>query len=355
MEWATAIRDLLANNAGLPYSDLSAVENQLSSLGLYHFQLGISQFSYKDGSSKTLIGFSGLIESRKKHNLAIVGWLTPDFPRAPPDIYLLAKYDEVLEANHQWVRPCGKVDIPYLQQWKNHSILSILIVELVGAFGSWPPFIKRRNNKLTPSVSSTKIPEGITDEHLRNGLKNLISDFPELGVHLRSTPIPLIKGYIPITYHGKNYKVQIQIRLAGYPHRAPQVYILWDRTKSCIREDSQYVSSTTGLVHIPLLQNWSFRLGLEDYCTLVGLVWNMVGLFSLHPPVRSGICVPSNSGTTSYSNVPSNSGTASNSNEEKREEENTEGAGSDYERQQKDSENELKMFESSGWRGFFDG
>ncbi|KAF8520226.1 UEV-domain-containing protein [Hysterangium stoloniferum] len=105
-------------------------------------------YTYDDGRSQLMLCVHGLLPitfRRASYNIPIAVWLTHDYPREPPLVYVVPTSDMLIKASKH-VDISGRCDPPYNHGWRKKSEgcnLSSLVEVLADQFSREPPVYAR--------------------------------------------------------------------------------------------------------------------------------------------------------------------------------------------------------------------
>ncbi|XP_062596651.1 tumor susceptibility gene 101 protein-like isoform X1 [Saccostrea cucullata] len=110
-------------------------------------------FTFNDGTRKDLLNLDGTIPVQYKgrvYNIPIVIWILDKYPYYPPIVFVNPNSMMRIKPGRN-VDPNGKVDLPYLHNWRYpQSELLILVQILVLVFGEEPPVFSKAVPKAQP-------------------------------------------------------------------------------------------------------------------------------------------------------------------------------------------------------------
>uniref|UniRef100_A0A8D0G494 UEV domain-containing protein n=1 Tax=Sphenodon punctatus TaxID=8508 RepID=A0A8D0G494_SPHPU len=143
-----------------------------------NFRFSMDTYTYKDGSQKDLLNFSGTIPVKyqgNSYNIPIQLWILDSHPFAPPICFLKPTRNMGITVGKH-VDARGRIYLPYLQNWSHpKSVVIGLIKEMIAKFEEELPLYSvsssdaARQLELLSYIS--KITEGETDMNSKNNVK----------------------------------------------------------------------------------------------------------------------------------------------------------------------------------------
>ncbi|NXO41951.1 UEVLD enzyme, partial [Locustella ochotensis] len=151
------------------FRDLTIEELKNVSKTYPNFTFSMNTYTFKDGSQKDLLNFSGTVPVKygNSYNIPICLWILDSHPFAPPICFLKPTANMGIAVGKH-VDARGRIYLPYLQNWSHpKSTLTGLIKEMIAKFEEELPLYSlsssdaARQSELLSYIA--KITEGETD------------------------------------------------------------------------------------------------------------------------------------------------------------------------------------------------
>ncbi|XP_072194564.1 tumor susceptibility gene 101 protein isoform X1 [Excalfactoria chinensis] len=151
------------------FRDLTVEEVTAVSRAHPNFAFSMNTYTFKDGSQKDLLNFSGTIPVKygNSYNIPIRLWILDSHPFAPPICFLKPTANMGISVGKH-VDAQGRIYLPYLQNWSHpKSTIIGLIKEMIAKFEEEPPVYSLsssdadRQSELLSYIA--RITEGETD------------------------------------------------------------------------------------------------------------------------------------------------------------------------------------------------
>ncbi|XP_071414952.1 ubiquitin-conjugating enzyme E2 variant 3 isoform X3 [Pithys albifrons albifrons] len=156
------------------FRDLTIEELKNVSKTYPNFTFSMNTYTFKDGSQKDLLNFSGTVPVKygNSYNIPIQLWILDSHPFAPPICFLKPTANMGISVGKH-VDAHGRIYLPYLQNWSHpKSTVTGLIKEMIAKFEEELPLYSlsssdaARQSELLSYIA--KITEGETDMKSRS-------------------------------------------------------------------------------------------------------------------------------------------------------------------------------------------
>lgn len=120
-------------------------------------------YTYDDGRTQLLLCVHGLLPIHYRgsiYNIPIAVWITRDYPRAPPIVYVVPTQDMLVRPS-KYVDVSGRCNIEYSQSWERKGEacnLSALLEALQNLFSHAPPLYAKPKLKLPSPRPTSPVP-----------------------------------------------------------------------------------------------------------------------------------------------------------------------------------------------------
>uniref|UniRef100_A0A8B9E2U7 UEV and lactate/malate dehyrogenase domains n=1 Tax=Anser cygnoides TaxID=8845 RepID=A0A8B9E2U7_ANSCY len=157
------------NNGAYKFRDLTIEELKTVNKTYPNFTFSMNTYTFKDGSQKDLLNFSGTVPVKygNSYNIPICLWILDSHPFAPPICFLKPTANMGISVGKH-VDAHGRIYLPYLQNWSHpKSTIVGLIKEMIAKFEEELPLYSlsssdaARQSELLSYIA--KITEGETD------------------------------------------------------------------------------------------------------------------------------------------------------------------------------------------------
>ncbi|KAI6106427.1 UEV domain-containing protein [Pisolithus croceorrhizus] len=146
-------RWLRQNVSSYPHKDRVFVDVDAAIVRFAALRPKTDVYTYDDGRTQLLLCVHGLLPIQYRsvaYNIPIAVWITKDYPRAPPIVYVVPTQDMLVRPS-KYVDVSGRCTIEYSQSWERKSEacnLSALFEALQDHFSHSPPLCAKPKPKL---------------------------------------------------------------------------------------------------------------------------------------------------------------------------------------------------------------